>query len=372
MIKMHCCRVLLIALVALPAGCIRSSGNVELLEARLRDQQDLAFRYERLLSDAQEELRIARGEANQLRQQLAERGQPALLPEHADVLLRAEKLAFDKMMTGGRDTDDQPGDDVLHLVITPQDRDGETVKLIGELVITAEAPGPEGTLTPVGQWTIAPEEARENWHAGFLASGYQFEFPWQKLPQDEELVVHAQLKTADGRKLTATQVIKIDPPGHQNVVTVGNSETSSEPRLLPPLSRERELGDHQKDHSHVPSAQHSGANLPAQMSSQTSSRFLDSLDALSVPRTPSGRLLSPLKPSRGQHSRTSGSEQAQVPAPQELPKTFPRNPSPQPERTSPSDSKESIAPAGGARPFPASKTLRESTNWTEQEIPVVR
>jgi hypothetical protein len=200
------------ALLLPVVGCAGSSADVDLLEARLRDQQDLVSRYERMADQSREELSASRQETNLLRTQLAQAGASPLLPEHADVLLRAEKLAFHPMMTGARNTDASTGDDVFNVVLTPQAKDGETIRLIGDLEIEAlDLSRPEGQQQ-IGAWTYSADQARELWHSGFLSSGYQMDLAWDALPQSPEVVLHARLKTADGRQLDATQQIQVDLP----------------------------------------------------------------------------------------------------------------------------------------------------------------
>ena len=234
--------VLCALLGCLLPGCIRTRGDVELIEARLRDQQDLAFRYERLLQSSRDELDLARRESDLLRQQIAAANAQPLLPEHADVLLRAEKLAFHGLMTGARDTDGRPGDDELTVVIMPQANSGEVIRLIGEVEVTAlDLSRPAGSQQ-IGEWRFTPQQARDNWHAGFLASGYQFDLPLQESPQSSELVLHARLRAPDGRELTASQPLKVQAPVMQASATTTTNALPDvpgppvEPRLLPPLN----------------------------------------------------------------------------------------------------------------------------------------
>lgn len=201
------------------AGCVGSYGDVDLLEARLRDQQDLVARYQKLADSTQQELAIARKESDLLRTQLAQAGTSPLLPEHADVLLRAEKLAFHPMMTGARNIDAAPGDDVLNVVLAPQSQSGETIRLIGDLEIEAlDLSRPEGEQR-IGTWTYTAEQARELWHAGFLASGFQMDLAWDTRPQSSDVLLHARLKTADGRQLDATQQVHVELPVVQTAMT---------------------------------------------------------------------------------------------------------------------------------------------------------
>lgn len=196
------------ALVAAGAGCAGSRGDVDLLEARLRDQQDLVARYERMFERQSRELSAARREADLLRAQLADQNVAPLLPEHADVLLRAEQLAFHSLLTGMRDLDPEPGHDRLHLLLMPQAHTGEVVRLVGAIEIEAlDLSRPEGQQQ-IARWTFTPEEARACWHAGFLASGFQFELPWEDRTA-AEVLLHARLIAPDGRQLDATHSVRV-------------------------------------------------------------------------------------------------------------------------------------------------------------------
>jgi hypothetical protein len=232
------------------SGCLSSNGDVELLEARLRDQQDLVARYEKTLQSNQQELEIARSESQQLRRQIADGGKSPILPEHADVLLRAEKLAFHSMMTGARDMDGAPGEERLNVVLTPQSGSGETVRLIGAVEIEAlDLSRPSGQQQ-LGRWSFTPEQARDHWHHGFLASGLQFDLPCEAMQHSREVVLHAKLATADGRRLDASHKVTVQPAtvaasgAPRPAVppkTLPKPTPAAEPRLLPAGVRTSEL-----------------------------------------------------------------------------------------------------------------------------------
>ena len=225
-------RVVAGTILAALAGCAGSRGDMDLVEARLRDQQDLVTRYEQLVDASQQELLLARQETNLLRTQLAEAGASPLLPEHADVLLRAEKLAFHEMMTGARDTDGRAGDDGLNIVLAPQTDDGETVRLIGELEIEAlDLSRSEGDQR-IGKWYFTIEEAQELWHSGFLASGFQVDLPWKSRPRSDQVLLHARLSSPDGRQLNASHTVTVDLPVIQTAAT-----SDGMPRIEPRRDR---------------------------------------------------------------------------------------------------------------------------------------
>ncbi|MEZ6056348.1 MAG: hypothetical protein R3C01_06550 [Planctomycetaceae bacterium] len=195
-------------------GCTGAGRRMqrEVLEARLRDSQDLAYRHEQALARAEVEQRLARDEADMLRHELAKLERSPLLPEQADVLLRAESLAFHTMMTGARDADGRPGDDNLNIVLVPYDRDGEPVKLAGAIKIEVLDPARDAAGHVLGEWTYSPQEARDHWHKGFLASGFLFDLPLPHSPRSEQIVLQAHLQSPDGREFHTVHQLKVKLP----------------------------------------------------------------------------------------------------------------------------------------------------------------
>jgi hypothetical protein len=193
------------------SGCLGSRGNVELLEARLRQEQDRLLVYERQLAGTQGELQIARQEADILRGQLKDLGERPLPAEYTQSVFEVRGIQFNGLMTGGRNRDGQPGDDVLVAVVTPVDEHGDLVKLAGAIELEAlDLTRPEAERV-IARWTFSPEELRSNWRSGLFSAGYQFELPWPEPPRSEELLLHGRLVTADGRQFDASHTIKVKP-----------------------------------------------------------------------------------------------------------------------------------------------------------------
>jgi hypothetical protein len=191
------------------SGCLGARGDIETVEAQLRQQQDRADQYARQLSQVQDELGLARKEADLLRRQMTETGGQALPAEFTDSLFQVQALQINGLMSGGRDRDGQPGDDVLVAVLTPVDEHGDLVKLPGTIELEAlDLTRPEGERQ-LGKWTFDAAQSRELWKSGLFSAGYQVEVPWQQ-PPAEELMLHARLTTADGRHFDATHAVKVE------------------------------------------------------------------------------------------------------------------------------------------------------------------
>lgn len=219
-----------IALALAVCGC-GLRGNVDLLEARLREQDDRLHVLTSELEQTQTELKTARREADLLRDQLHKREHVASHSEQTAVLARVEGVRIGALLSGGLDRDEQPGDDLLSALVVPHDADGEVLKLPGTIRLELFDLSRDGNRQRIGEWEFEPEQTRERWHSGFLAAGYRFRVPWQQSPKNETLLLHARLTTPDGRQFDASETIRITPPP-----TIGNAgrpqDRASEPSTI--------------------------------------------------------------------------------------------------------------------------------------------
>ncbi len=198
------------------SGCA-SRRATDILEARLREQEDVLYSREAELQSAKSELEVANREMNSLRQQLVDRGDSLLPAEESKRIFAATGIQLNKLRTGGIDQDNRHGDDMLTAVIVPHDAQGETVKVAGAVEIRLYDLSQPTDQQLIGQWQFDRDEARENWHRGFLGAGYTFRLPWQKRPQNSKLLLHARLTSDDGRNFDISEPIN---------VVVNNKETA--------------------------------------------------------------------------------------------------------------------------------------------------
>ena len=222
----------MLACSALICGCSSGRGDVELLEARLRVQEDALAETDSKLQTAQRELTVARRESQSLRVQLASRGDAVLLPEQADQMYRVTGIGFSSLLTAGVDRDGVPGDEGLTAVLAPHDAEGELVKLPGRLELDVlDLSRPRGEQR-IGRWAYSAEESRKLWHAGFMSSGFQVDVPWQGTPASQDLVLHARFTTIDERRFDTQTELRINPPAVAARGTRAVSSRGGYPRLL--------------------------------------------------------------------------------------------------------------------------------------------
>ena len=220
-------RISLALACAVAAGCA-STGQVELLESRLRHQEDSINQLQAELQTSQNQLQASRRETVDLKNQLAH-GTTATRPEQFSSLGQLQGIGLNKMLTGGLDRDGVPGDELLSAVIVPSDADGNLVKVPGEIAVTVlDLSKPEGQQR-VGHWDYSAKESEALWHQGWLGSGYMVRVPWQTPPQSASLLVHARLKTIDGRQFDTSQSIHIVPPTGESKVASAATGSANDP-----------------------------------------------------------------------------------------------------------------------------------------------
>lgn len=201
-------------------GCA-SRGNVEMLESRLRVQENHLRQAQRELDAAQSELVVARREVDSLRGQLEQQHVSIPSPEQLRSFSRAEGIVISKLLSGGLDTDGQPGHDVFNTVLTPVDSHGELSKVTGTIRLELLDLAQDGEQRQLGVWEFSDEEAEKRWKKTLFGSGYTFQLPWKEPPLSHQVTLHARLTTTDGRQFDATQELKVTPPTR---LALGESE----------------------------------------------------------------------------------------------------------------------------------------------------
>ena len=196
--------------LCLVPGCM-GRGHTDLLEARLRHQEDRLRQMQREADKSDAELAAARRETDLLRSQLTQDGTGILLAEQSELLARATGIRVNTLLSGGIDRDGAKGHEGVSVVLIPHDQQGDPVKLIGTASLELSEMR-DGTPYSLGTWSFPPKELRLHWNSGLFGAGYQFDLDWQVVPQSTALVLDAQLSTADGRQFETSAEVTVDPP----------------------------------------------------------------------------------------------------------------------------------------------------------------
>lgn len=259
------------------SGCA-ARGNVELLESRLRVQEDRFVQLQQQLGKTEAELAASRSECDALRVQLARRGESTILPEQASAVFRATGIRFNDMLTGTIDHDGESGDEQLTALLTPHDQGGELVKLPGAIQLKLfDLSKPEGEQK-LAAWEFADDETHELWHRGVLGGGYLIRLPLEtamSAHSQTPLLLHARLTTPDGREFVATTKINATPAAAGETV---QTASASRPLRTPGIARISEQPPQQQQSSRRQSHQNPFEVGPEQPQPHEDATLLQSSD----------------------------------------------------------------------------------------------
>ncbi len=214
-------------------GC-GGRGNSDLLEARLREQEDNIFALQRDLKDSRQALQSAQHQSEAMQKQIAKASNGTMLPEQTQALYKVTGVKVNNLLTGGVDLDNQQGDELWTTLVTPVDADGETVKLPADMELELVDLSQTGDNRRVGIWAFTSEEVRAHWYSGFAGSGFRFELPWQRQPANEELTLVVRMKSQDGRSFNTTAPLKVARIENSSMIQAVSRErlTPAEPARI--------------------------------------------------------------------------------------------------------------------------------------------
>ena len=214
----------------LPVGCA-GHGNVALLEDELRQREGMIAELDEQVVTLRKELQTTNYELVTLRTQLKSPGKQSLVAEQAATLAKVEKVAFHTLLTSGFNADETPGDDSLSVLLQPLDGDGDLLKLGGSIELELFDYTLPTDRQRIGHWTFGPDDVRQAWHRGLMASGYLFELPWQTAPASQQLVLHGRLTAPDQRQFDTTLQVAVRTPESEAAVAQKRRKLA-EPKIV--------------------------------------------------------------------------------------------------------------------------------------------
>ena len=193
-------------------GCQSASvQRVERLEARLRDKQARIDELAASLEKVEADRNVARREASVLRDELGKL-QPSLeVIQAAHSTSRIDRIEVLPLLSGGLDRDDIPGDELISLLIAPQDSTGEIHRIPGRISVRlTDVSHPSGN-EEVASATFSELGTEALWHSGIVGRGFRVLIP---LPADLEarnLTAHVRFKTNAGDQFDTLHQLQISP-----------------------------------------------------------------------------------------------------------------------------------------------------------------
>lgn len=220
--------LLILGLLVTGAACRHNTHHVE-SELRTREQEVRELRDEMTKLEAYN-LALQR-EMAQIRGVTSAKPLP---PEHAAQMTFVRNITLARQ-TGGLDSDEQPGDESLQVVLEPRDADNHTVKAPGTVAVTVLEITSEGIKKPLCSWQVSAEDLRRSWKSGLLSTGYFLVLPWKTWPTVEKLRVVVQFTLADGRLFEADRdvTVRLAPTSLRRTVP-SEDESLPPPRKVDP------------------------------------------------------------------------------------------------------------------------------------------
>ena len=194
--------------IAVTAGCA-SRGNVELLEAHLRHQEDELRSLHTQATRTQAELVASRRLNESLNQRLVQQAGHEAALDVSEQHFRVTGLKINSLLTGAFDRDEQPGDDQVTLVFAPHDDRDQSVQLPGTVECKLMDTSRPDEQQQIGHWSFDASETRAAWLKLLGSSGYRLELPWQTPPSSSDLELRVHFRSEHGDSFDASCPVKI-------------------------------------------------------------------------------------------------------------------------------------------------------------------
>ena len=189
-------------------GCA-SRGNVDLLEAQMRRQEDEIRTLHAQVEQTQTDLIAARRLNESLQDRLVQHANHEQTFELNERHFRVTNLMINPLLTGGFDRDGEPGDDQLTLVFAPHDNQEKPIRLPGTVECELVDPAQLSDQQSLGVWAFDRQQTAAAWQSILGSSAYRFELPWQTRPQAENLELRLRFRSAHGERFELTSPVKI-------------------------------------------------------------------------------------------------------------------------------------------------------------------
>lgn len=123
-------------------------------------------------------------------------------------------LSINPYLSGGRDADQQMGDDGISLVVEPRNADDQYLKLPAPVSVALIDPELEGEAMRVARWDFTAEQVRELMRVSQHPRGFEMWLPFNNgHPRHDRLRLFVRYIAADGRKVQTDQEMFITLPG---------------------------------------------------------------------------------------------------------------------------------------------------------------
>lgn len=199
------------SIVRLAAGCAVigwAAGCVSQTELELRQQ---ISRLRDTVRQKDDQLVAQKASIDELNQQLAVAR--SISEDDLKRIFYPERLIIDKL-SGGAEYDQQPGDDGVTVYLKPVDREGDVIKVAGDVRIQlydlAASPG----RNLIGEYAIPVDQIGKLWHGKLLTGHYTIKCPWpNRPPEHPEITIRVTfVDYLTKRVVSAQRTCEVDLP----------------------------------------------------------------------------------------------------------------------------------------------------------------
>ncbi len=137
----------------------------------------------------------------------------AISEDDLKVLFYPDHLVIDKL-TGGADYDNKPGDDGVTVYLRPIDRDGDLVKVPGDITIQLYDLAAPAQKNFIGEYRVPVDRCGKLWHGKLWTGHFSIKCPWPSgPPEHSEVTVRALfVDYLTKRVVSAQSVCKVNLP----------------------------------------------------------------------------------------------------------------------------------------------------------------
>ncbi|RMF75170.1 MAG: hypothetical protein D6744_13790 [Planctomycetota bacterium] len=186
-----------LALAAIVGGCGGPDPVVDLrrenqtLKNEIRDLKERVAAQQAAIEQLNRELTVARG----------------LTDDDLKKIFYPETLRIGEL-SGGADYDGEPGDDGVTVYLQPIDRDGDVLKVAGDVRIELyDLAAPEGRKL-IGEYYFPADKIAEHWYGQLMTYHYTLECPWQgEPPKHSEITIRATFVDYMTRRVITAQAV---------------------------------------------------------------------------------------------------------------------------------------------------------------------
>lgn len=195
--------------LCLCVGCTWGGRSTATLQARLRVQAQELANLQTEQEEVESNLAVATRELAAVRQELLALQSGARPPELTAAVAQVTQVRISSWQSGGLNRNDTPGDDTLIVHFTPLDPRGEPVRLAGAVTITVTDPANPSADQPLLRETLLPADYQDRWTRGIAGAGYQLQLPWSEAISASEVVVNLKFEPGDGRRFATNSVVQL-------------------------------------------------------------------------------------------------------------------------------------------------------------------